>query len=373
MVKRILIIVNHPKNLLIYRHQFMLDLQQRGYAVSACAPYDRVVADKLHQMNVKFIPIKMQTSGISPIRDSVTLFRLFRIIKKYSPTIIINYTIKPTIYGSIAARLCGIRRIYSVITGLGYVFSNNDKVRLIRKLVQLLYKISLRYNKKVFFQNPDDIKLFVINKLLDANKSILINGSGVDLQKFQPVAFPDKCCFLLISRLLKSKGIFEYVEAANIIKQKYPKVQFKFIGGWAGNSNPETIEQKQVDELRQNGAVEFLDVVDDIRPIIKATTVYVLPSFYREGTPRSILESMAMGKPIITTDMPGCREAVKHGVNGYLVPAKNVKKLAAAMEKFILQPELAVKMGKESRKIAEEKYDVHKVNGIILDALEDRV
>jgi len=371
MTKKILIIVNHPRNILIYRTNLIASFEGAGYSVITCAANNDKVAFELRKKNIRFVPIYMQSGGISPIRDVIFLFKLYKFIKRERPDMVMNYTIKPNIYGSIAARLAGIKNIYSVMTGLGYVFTGGGfKRKAIRFLANKLYKKALGYNKKVFFQNNDDLFLFVNNKIVDEKKVVLLNGSGVDVQRFLPAGFPEKQSFLLITRMLKDKGVIEYVRAARIIKAKYPEVKFKLLGGWKKDLNPTAIKKSVIDQWKSEGVVDFLEETDDVRPIIGSTSVYVLPS-YREGTPKSILEAMAMGRPIITTDVPGCRQTVQHGKNGYLVPAKNVTQLVEAMEKFILQPGLVEKMGQVSRKIAEENYDVHKVNSVILDALGD--
>ncbi|MGD9107965.1 MAG: glycosyltransferase family 4 protein [Gammaproteobacteria bacterium] len=370
MTKKVLIVVNHPRNILTYRLNLISSLKNHGYSVITCAANDDKIALKLKKKNIEFIPIDMQPGGISPIRDIISLFSLLKHIKQISPDIVINYTIKPNIYGSIAARLAKVKNIYSVMTGLGYVFTgNNLKRKFIRFFAKRLYKLAFSQNRKVFFQNQDDLLLFVNKKIVNKEHTVLLNGSGVDINEFPLQQFPDYRCFLLISRLLKDKGVMEYMQAAKIIKQKYPEVKFKLLGSWEDKLNPALIKKNLVDQWKQEGIVDFLETTDDVRPAMGSASVYVLPS-YREGTSKSVLEAMAMGRPIITTDVPGCRQTVQHGLNGYLVPARDAEELAAAMERFILRPELISVMGKESRKIAEEKYDVHKVNSVILGTIE---
>lgn len=367
MKKKVFIIVNHPKNILVFRLQLILDLNNSGYEVIICSINDDKSVLELRKHNIDFIPIRMQSSGLSPVKDIIALIDLYKKIKRGLPDFVVNLTIKPNIYGSIAAHFAGVKNIYSFMTGLGYVFTGRGiKRKVIKFFAKSLYRRALSYNKKVFFENDDDLSAFVSAKLIDQHKTVLLNGCGVDVDKFCLMDLPDNFCFLLIARLLKDKGVMEYVQAARIIKKKYPQVIFKLIGGWAGKGNPSAIKEKIITGWQQEGVVDFLPVVDDVRPTINSASVYVLPS-YREGTSKAVLEAMAMGRPIITTDVPGCRQTVLSGENGYLVPAKNIEQLAAAMERFVLQPELAIKMGKVSRKIIEEKYDVHKVNGVILD------
>jgi len=227
-----------------------------------------------------------------------------------------------------------------------------------------LYRIALVRNEKVFFQNPDDLKLFQELKLVAARKCLLVSGSGVNLGYYKPAALPTGApAFLMIARLLKEKGFEEYVKAAQIVKQKYPETVFRMIA-WQLAGSPSVISSDQVERWKDEGLVEIFGETNDVRPFLAGASVYVLPS-YREGTPRTVLEAMAMGRAIITTDAPGCRETVVDGVNGFLVPERDSKSLAEAMERFILEPELIAKMGKASRRIAEEKYNVHIVNQVI--------
>jgi glycosyltransferase involved in cell wall biosynthesis len=223
----------------------------------------------------------------------------------------------------------------------------------------------LRSAKVVFFQNPDDQQVFRARGILSPNSSsVVVNGSGVDLDKFVFISpLKVKPVFLLIARLIGDKGIREFVQAAQLIQRSYPDCRFLLVGGL--DSNPDAISQIELDDWIHNGMVEYLGRLDDVRPAIARASVYVLPS-YREGTPRSVLEAMAMGRAIITTDAPGCRETVIDGENGFLVPVKSVDALVDAMTRFIEDPDLAVRMGKRSREIAEEKYDVHKVNAVML-------
>lgn len=279
-----------------------------------------------------------------------------------------SYTIKPVIYGSLAARLAGIKNIYSLVTGLGYAFTErNSKARLINKIVRTLLKIALKYNKTVFFQNPDDKDLFTDKHLLTSpEQACIVNGSGVDLNYYSRQQLPAQTSFLLISRLIKSKGIIEYVNAAKIVKEKYPHIKFQ-LAGWI-DSNPSAIKQTLLDEWVDSGVIDFLGRLDDVRPALKECSIYVLPS-YREGTPRTVLEAMATGRPVITTDTPGCRETVQDGFNGYLVPVKSIEELSQKMLLLIENSELAIKMAENSYTVAQEKYDVHKVNYEIMSKM----
>ena len=369
--KTILVIASHPKSLILFRGPLIRELIGLGYKIIACAPgNDNSTSSKLNALGIRYCNIPLKRQGFNIFHDIQTIFHLVKLIQFEKPGIILGYTIKPVIYGSLAAHYAGVKNIYSIITGIGYtLYDETPKQKAIGLIVRKLYRFALQYNKKVFFQNPDDLDYFWANKLIGPEeKSIIVNGSGVDLDHYKkcpPILSP--ITFLLISRLLKEKGIIEFAEAAKRLKMKYPDTNYQLIG-WIDDS-PSAISASQVDRWEDEGTIEYLGFKEDVRPFIEKTSIYVLPS-YREGTPRTVLEAMAMGRPIITTDAPGCRETVEHGRNGFLIPIKNSEALAKAMEQFIRNSTLVEKMGKESRKIAEEKYDVYKINKVIMNAMD---
>jgi len=254
-----------------------------------------------------------------------------------------------------------------LITGLGYAFTGQaqGKRALVNKLAQGLYRLALDGSHHVFFQNFDDQKLFSERGLIGASsKSSVVAGSGIDIDSFEKASFQgESVVFLLIARLLGDKGVREYIAAARCVKEKHADVQFHLVG-WI-DENPDAIAQHELDGWVSEGVVNYLGRLSDVRPAIENCSVYVLPS-YREGTPRTVLEAMAMGRAIITTDAPGCRETVVDGDNGFLVPVRSFDALVEAMIRFIEQPDLVVKIDARSRQIAEEKYDVHKVNEVML-------
>jgi len=305
---------------------------------------------------------------VNPLNDLFLIKEIYSLHREEKADYLLSYTVKPVVYGSIAARLAGNKNIYSIITGLGYAFTEHSlRQRMIRGMLLFLYRLALPWNCKVFFQNPDDLELFVSKGLAKQDQAVLVNGSGVDIHYFNERPLPVGIVhFLLIARLLAEKGIREYVEAARRLHKKYPSVCFLLVG--PVDPNPGGIRIEEVHAWHDEGVIEYRGAVDDVRPIIEQAGVYVLPS-YREGTPRTVLEAMAMGRPVITTDVPGCRETVVDGENGFLVPPKNVGALADAMEKFLQQPALIPQMGKAARRLAEEKYDAHKVNREILKAM----
>jgi glycosyltransferase involved in cell wall biosynthesis len=365
---RIAIVASLGQSLIRFRGDLIDSWLKDGHTVMAAAP-DNDVEKDLTLKGVDFFKIPLERTGLNPVKDLLLWLSLIRLFCSLKPDFVFLYTIKPVIYGSLAAFLKPGCQVFSMITGLGYVFSDVDNKKWLLKLTTSLYRIALVRNKKVFFQNPDDLKLFKELKLVAARKCLLVNGSGVNLEYYEPAVLPTGVpVFLMIGRLLKEKGFEEFIEAARIVKQKYPETVFRMIA-WQLEGSPSVITGERLEEWNNEGIVEIFGETEDVRPFLAGASVYVLPS-YREGTPRTVLEAMAMGRAIITTDVPGCRETVVDGVNGFLVPVRDSKSLAEAMERFIVEPELTAKMGKASRRIAEEKYDVHQVNTIINEAMK---
>lgn len=370
MKKKVLIVVNSAKSIIQFRLLFLQELLRRGYEIILCAPIDHNAFAELQKCNITPIEIKLSRKGINIFVELRAFFEIHRIIRELKPNICIFYTIKPVIYGSLIAQMTKTENIFSMIPGLGYVFVENRlKNKILRFIVCWLYKKALRCNKKVFFLNRDDITYFVEKKIVAQKQAYLTNGEGVDLKHYFFSPFKvDTIAFLFSSRLLKHKGLYEYVEAARIIKKKHPGVIFLLAGKI--DDNPAAIKISELDQWVSEGVVRYFGYLSDVREVLRKSAVFVLPSYYREGLPSSVVEAMAVGRPIITTDSPGCRETVLDGVNGFLVPVRDVASLVAAMERFILHPELIVTMGLESRHIAEAKYDVHKINGVILKEME---
>ncbi len=367
---RIVVIGSFAPSLLIFRRQLLEAMVSMRHNVVAVAPdISPEIQDGLSRIGVESRGVSLERTGFNPLADLHFLAALFRLLRSERPDIVFSYTIKPVIYGSLAASSVGVPRIFSMVTGLGYAFLGETwKQRLAGTLAQPLYRAALRRNERVFFQNPDDLRHFCDLGLLgEREQAVLINGSGVDLARFAPAPpVVNTVSFLLIARLYREKGIYEFVEAARQVKQRHSAARFRIVG--AIDSNPSALRPIELEAWQRQGLIEYTGWVDDVRPQLAGASVYVLPS-YREGTPRTVLEAMAMARPVITTDAPGCRETVVLGENGFLVPVKDVKALAEAMERFILQPELIAKMGRRSRQIATEKFDVHKVNEVILKTM----
>lgn len=367
---KLLLIGGFAESIPAFRGDLIRDLQSAGCEVHVAAPdVSKLVGlgdslgldpDRLHD-----VPIRR--TGTNPFSDLKLLFALFQLMRKLNPDVMLAYTIKPVIYGVLAARLAGVSRRFALITGLGYAFTGTRR-GVTTRIASFLYRLALGCASKVFFQNRDDEQLFrELNIVSASTQSVVINGSGVNVATHYFTPLPgEQLVFLMIGRLLGDKGVREYAQAAGRIRREHPAVAFHLIG-WI-DSNPDAISQGELDDWVASGALIFLGRLDDVRPAIAQSAVYVLPS-YREGTPRTVLEAMAMGRAIITTDAPGCRETVVDGDNGFLVPVRSVDALVAAMRAFIHDPSLLTRMGIRSRQIAEEKYDVRKVNAVMLQEM----
>lgn len=369
---KFLLVASYADSLVLFRGSLISALIDMGLEVHVVAPNfgESLEARRFLESKGVFIhEIKLRRASQSISEDVRFLYYLWRLVLVLRPDYMLAYTIKPVIYGGIAAWLGGARRYFALITGLGYAFGASSSFQrvFLRKLVSVLYRIALLNSRMVFFQNPDDQALFYELKLLNESaSSLVVNGSGVDLDRFSVTELPQNPSFLLIARLLGEKGVREYALAAEQVKERFPFANFCLVG-WI-DDNPDSIRKEELDEWVRRGTVKFLGKLDDVRPAIAASSVYVLPS-YREGTPRTVLEAMAMGRAIITTDAPGCRETVEHGQNGFLVPVQSVEKLSEAMIKLIEHPELIDEMGRRSRQIAESKYCVEKVNAAMLGCM----
>lgn len=368
-----LLIASYPDSIIKFRGPLIDAISNKGLQVHVAVPdiaKDNSLKKELEARNIVVHDIPLRRTGINPLADMLTLLYLLKLISRIKPEYVLGYTIKPVIYGSLAAWMAKVPKRFALITGLGYAFQDNGTNRkrsVIRQLVQRLYSLSLSTTHKVFFQNPDDQTLFKqLSILKPSTPSLVVNGSGVNISEYEVTPLPTSPRFLLIARLLGDKGVREYAQAAKQIKKHHPEVNFDLVG-WI-DENPDAIKQQELDTWVQDGSLNYLGKLADVRPSIAACSVYVLPS-YREGTPRTVLEAMSMGRAIITTDAPGCRETVVDNDNGFLVPVKSVDTLVVAMKKLIDSPELIKKMGKRSREIAEEKYDVHKVNDSMLKAM----
>lgn len=368
---RISIIGNQAFSLLNFRGPLIEDMVRRGKEVFAFAPdYDKATRAAVRALGAEPVDYSLSRTGMNPLRDALDMIRLTLLLRRLKPDITLSYAIKPVIYGTLAAWLARVPRRFAMIEGLGYVFTPPEgaepmKRRALRGAVSILYSAALWSADLVFFLNKDDIDELSKKGLVSPIKVFLLGGIGVDLDEWMPAPSVTKpITFLLAARLLREKGIVEYAKAARIVKQKHPETRFILIGNL--DTNPGALSRPEIEAWVAEGVLEWPGHVPDVRLWMENASVFVLPSYYREGVPRSTQEAMAMARPVITTDAPGCRETVIDGKNGFLIPVRDVKALADAMERFILQPELIEWMGKASRLIAEERFDVHKVNEVIL-------
>ena len=370
MQTKFLLIASFPDSILTFRGDLIRALQNQQLEVHVIAPdISNELKNQLIEMNVVVHDIYLERTGTNPISDFKYLLSLYKLIKQIKPKYTLGYTIKPVIYGSIAAKLAKVHHRFSLITGLGYAFTGevSGKRKWLQKVLQTLYKVALTANKTVFFQNNDDKTLFEQLGLVNKHqKIIVVNGSGIDIDKFKAVDLPEVPSFLLIARLLGDKGVREYAQAAGMLHKQYPDIKCSLVG-WIDN-NPDAISQMELDEWVKNGAIDYLGRLSDVQPAIQDSSIYVLPS-YREGTPRTVLEAMAMQRAIITTDAPGCRETVIDKENGLLVPVKDSHALYESMLYLVEHPEEVKRMAKASRLMAEDKFDVHKVNKVMLTGM----
>lgn len=367
MSKKVLILGSYGPSLLQFRGRLISAIRERGHQVVAAAPsFPAETRAALAELGAELREMPLVNTSLNPIAMAGTLREMRRAVREIRPDVLIAYTIKPVILGSLAGRAEGVARIVALITGAGYAFTQGrEPKRLISRLAaSLLYRLALPRAHAVIFQNPDDEALFRQLRLVGRRQETYrVNGSGVALEYFAPTPLPEGPSFLMIARLLKDKGIREFAEAAKRLKSRYPQVPVALVGFL--DQSPDSLTKTELDELISCG-IDYKGQMTDVRPAIAAASVYVLPSFYREGTPRSILEAMAMGRAIITTDSPGCRETVRHEENGLLVAPRDADSLFEAMLRFVRQPHLASRMGAASRRLAEEKFDVRQVNAEML-------
>ncbi|MCV9388618.1 glycosyltransferase family 4 protein [Reichenbachiella ulvae] len=350
---RVVICINTSWNIFNFRSGLIKGLLAKGYQVIAVAPQDEY-SDSLVQMGCEFRPVQMHQTGSNPFRDFHLFLDLRRIYADVKPDIIYQYTVKPNIYGSLAARSLGIPVVNNV-SGLGTVFLNRG---LTSRIAKLLYKLAFQKADLVFFQNKDDKADFLTQIKLPHLRTDLLPGSGIDLQSFQSKSeISNKPFrFLMIARLILDKGVEEYLLAARNLKREYPEVVFQLLGQ-LDEKHARGVAKKYLQEFIDDDTIEYLGTSDSVKQLIDESTCVVLPS-YREGTPKTLLEAAAMSRPIVTTDVPGCREVVEDGRNGYLCRVMDWRDLARKMQKMIeLPPEELMKLGKNGRQYVASKFD----------------
>ncbi len=354
---KVVIALNAAWNIVNFRAGLVKHLLDAGHEVVAVAPPDAYV-DRLKALGVRYVPLHMDTQGTNPLSDLMLCFRFYGLLRRERPDVYLSYTVKPNVYGSLAAHALRVP-VVNNIAGLGSVFSKDN---WLTKLVKGLYRLSLKHSAKVFFQNEDDREAFIAAGIVRAEITDRLPGSGVDLQRFKQAPMPPRndlgsFRFLLVARMLWEKGVGEYVQAARELKKQHPQIEFALLG-FLDVENPEAISRSQMDEWVQEGVVTYLGVSDQVEREIAAAHCVVLPSFYREGVPRTLLEAAAIGRPIITTDAIGCREVVDDGKNGYLCQPRDSSSLAQQMSRLLeLGNSELDQMGKASRQKAEAVFD----------------
>lgn len=368
---KIVLFDNDVSCLVRFRGDFALDLHQAGYQVQLLVPIqNEKEREMISSLGLPFEHINLSRSGISLSKVFSEVQEIRKKLKELKPDILFNYTAKPFLFGTIAHLLCGGKTTYSMLPGLGFLFLGKTfRKRLLRTLVCQAYRFAFAFNNKVFILNQDDRDELLGRKLVRSEKLVNLKGEGVDLATFQRTteAKPEEVTFMFAGRLIREKGINDFVEAAKLLKPKYQHVSFRVAGNI--DQNPGSLSSEDLKELDETGVIDYIGFTSNIKKEFENISVFVLPSFYREGLPRSIMESLAMKVPVITTHSPGCRESIKDGETGFLVPPMNPEKLAEKMEHFITHPEIIDEMGNRAREMAESTYDIKKINKQIISYL----
>lgn len=352
---RVAIVINTSWNIWNFRRSLVKSLQTAGHEVLAIAPPDDYSARLETELGCRYVPIQMENKGTNPVKDAQLTRRFYQLYRRERPDVVLHYTIKPNIYGTLAAKLAGIPSINNV-SGLGTVFIIRN---MVSRVALGLYRFAFRFPHRVFFQNDDDRQLFLQHGLVRSQITDLLPGSGVDIQRFRPAAAFSRqqpFTFLMVARVLYEKGIEEYFEAARLVRAAVPGTRVQLLGGLDESGNI-GVKREVLQEWLRAGHVEYLGTSDNVAEHLAQADAVVLPS-YREGTPKTLLEAAAMAKPIVTTDVPGCRETVQNGVNGLLCQVRDAADLAAKMLQVLqlTDAELAA-MGRASRQLAEQKFD----------------
>lgn len=374
--KKVIIIGTVASSFLGFRADLIKTLLAKSHTVYAfTSEYTEEELSKIAGSGAIPITYELNRGGVNPLADIKATYDLSKKIKNISPDLVFSYFSKPVIFGTLAARLAEVPRVIGMLEGLGYAFTEQPegltkKAQLIKRIQVLLYKIALPQLDNIIFLNSDDPKDLLKTYHIKAKQVDILGGIGLDLDEYtyQPIETTDSpISFLFIGRLLKEKGINDFIAAAKIVKQSYPDVQFTVLGA-IDSANPGALQQSELDTLVSLNIINYPGQVDNVQKWIADSHVFVLPS-YREGVPRSTQEAMAIGRAVITTDVPGCRETVIDGINGFLVEKWNPQALAEKMIYFIERPEEIKKMGYESYKIAQDKFDADKVNKRLIDML----
>lgn len=369
-MQSLVIVMSHAVSLVIFRKNLIEELIAHGIKVFALAPdFNERSHEAVVAMGAYPIDFSMQRTGLNPLADLRTVVELTTLLRRLEPDAVSCYSTKSVIYGTIAARFAGVKSRHTMVEGLGFTFTEPTgnrglQRRLLRFVTARLFRASLRFASSVTFLNSEDRTLFVDSRIVEETKAHLVRGIGVDLSEWQRAAtHSNPITFTLTARLLREKGVGEFVAAAQEIRRDRPDVRFVLLGEI--DSNPGGYSEAEVNAWVAAGWVEWPGYVD-VKPWLAQTSVFVLPTYYREGLPRSTQEALATGLAVITSDVPGCRETVQEGVNGYLVPPRDVSALVDRMQRFIDDPSLIARMGEASRRLAEERFDVRVLNGELL-------
>lgn len=370
---KIAVISNGAKSLLNFRGPLLAEMVRRGHHVVAFAPdHDDASRTALSDLGCTTVDYQMSRAGANPVREVGVILELRRLLGQYQPDLCFSYFMKPVIYGTLAAWLARVPRRYAMIEGLGFAFTvcpgQNLHRRLLEGVISSLIRVVGKRLDRLIFLNNDDLGEFVDRKLIDPDKAALLGAIGVDLDDWPQTPFPPgPVTFLLAARLLQDKGIREYVTAARMLRPQHPEARFLLLGGL--DDNPAAIGRQEIEGWVKEGLIEWPGHVA-VKAWLAQSHVYVLPSYYREGVPRSTQEAMAFGRPVVTTNAPGCRDTVDDGVNGYLVPARDPAALVEAMRLFLDTPHLITALGQESRRLAKERFDVHRQNARLLTLMD---
>lgn len=372
---KVVVLSGACRSLILFRKHLLRGFRDVGYEVVAVAPdRDALTVETLESLGIRFVQIPYARTGLNPLADWAYLSRLKAFLRTEQPDRLFAYTIKAMLYGGVAARWVKLPRVDLLVSGVGSMFADGEMgfwKRCARALWLPFFRYALRDTCVLFFQNKDDVTTYRQHALIsEETEVVVVPGSGVDLDEFRVEPLPKQGTrFCMIGRLIREKGVFEYAQAASILKNRYgAAVEFCLVGPEVGGARG--VESVQLQAWISSGVIQYLGEVEDVRPALTQVSVYVLPSYYMEGVPRSILEALAMGRAIVTTDHRGCRETVKHGENGLLVPPRDVAALVSAMERFVLEPELAGKMGIQSRELAKRQFDVIAVTRMMLESMD---
>lgn len=366
---KLIVLATYSKSLMTFRLPLMRSFVARGWEVVAVGPdSEEEWGGRFGAFGIRYRSVFLQRTGLNPFADMRTRRELRRLFLEESPDRLFCSQAKAVVYGVPAAKDAGVAGVYALISGLGSVFRGHGlKNALVRMVLKRGYRRALALADGVFFQNDDDRDVFVGLGLVKPEKVSMIPGSGVDIVRFTPSPLPSGMVFLMVARLLRDKGVLEYLQACRGLRAAYPSCRCLLVGPY--DTNPSAIRPGDLAPYIEDGSVEYFGERDDVRPFLARSSVFVLPS-YHEGTPMSVLEALSCGRAVITTDAPGCRETVVDGLNGFMIPTRDAASLRAAMERFVLAPGLAQKMGISSRGIAESRFASDIVNELVYDKLK---